>query len=209
MRTFKNHTKHLKDPKYNELQNRTEIARTAMELMRIFSYHCGCDKRKLFSGRWLAATESAAEFEALRCARTSVASLVSAASVLIPLASGARWAAGSARFVRRSSFPGAGLRTRGAFQRRRHDLGGKVEEVAQVLNTLICQVPVVVSPGELFRDHSLGLERLARFDDVEVGNALQFLMFRREVILLGDHHTFLEEVLEDGDSVLFGHQHFR
>ena len=36
-------------------------------------------------------------------------------------------------------------------------------------------LPVVVSPGELFRDHSLGLERLARFDDVEVGNALQFL----------------------------------
>ena len=129
--------------------------------------------------------------------------------VLIPLASGARWAAGSARFVRRSSFPGAGLRTRGAFQRRRHDLGGKVEEVAQVLNTFVGQIPVIVSPGELFRDHSLGLERLTSFDDVEVGNALQFRMLGREMILLGDHHTFLEEVLEDGDSVLFGHQHFR
>ena len=113
-----------------------------MELTRIFPYHRECSiKRKLFSGRWLAAPESTAEFEALRRARTGVASLVSAASVLIPLATGAGWAARRARFVRRSSFPWAGLRARGAFQRRRHDLGGKVEEVAQVLNTLICQVP--------------------------------------------------------------------
>ena len=36
-----------------------------------------------------------------------------------------------------------------------------------------------------------------------------YLMFGRKMILLSDHDTFLEEVLVDGDSILFGHQHFR
>ena len=36
-----------------------------------------------------------------------------------------------------------------------------------------------------------------------------YLMLGREVIFLGDHHTFLEEVLVDGNSVLFRHQHFK
>jgi len=165
--------------------------------------------RKLFSRRGLATSESAAELEALRSASSSVASLVSATSVLLSLATSARRSAGRAGLVRGATLTWARLGTRGAFERRRHDLGGKVEEVTEILDSLIRQVPVVVSPGELLGDHTLGFQGLASLDDVKVGNALQLLMFGRKVILLGDHDSLLEEVLVNGDSVLFGHQHFR
>ena len=38
-----------------------------------------------------------------------------------------------------------------------------------------CFLPVIMSPCELFGDHSFGFQRLTRFDDVEIGNTLQFL----------------------------------
>lgn len=164
--------------------------------------------KELFGGCGLATTKSTAELKALSGASSSIASLITATSVLLSLAASAWWAAGSARFVRGTSLARAGLGTSGALQSRRHDLRGKMEEVAEVLDTLVGQVPVVVSPGKLLGDHSLGFERLTRFDDVKVGDTLQFLVLRREVVLLGDHHTLLEEVLENGDSVLLRHQHF-
>jgi len=163
---------------------------------------------KLFGGRGLATTKSTSELESLSSASSSIAGLVAATSVLLSLATGARRASGRARFVRRATLARTGLGTSGALQRRRHDLGGKMEEVAQVLDTFVGQVPVVMSPGKLFSDHSLRFERLTRFDDVKVRDALQLLVLRREMIFLGDHHTLLEEVLENGDSVLLRHQHF-
>jgi len=165
-------------------------------------------ERQLFGGRRLATTKSTAELETLSSASTSITGLVAAASVLLTLSACAWWAARRARFVRRATFSRARLGTSSAFQSRRHNLRGKVEKVPEVLDTFVGQVPVIMSPGELLGDHSLGFERLTRFDDVEVRDALQLLVLGREVILLGDNDALFEEVLENGDSVLLRHQHF-
>ncbi|OXU22390.1 hypothetical protein TSAR_005082 [Trichomalopsis sarcophagae] len=44
-------------------------------------------------------------------------------------------------------------------------------------------------------------------DDLKVGNRLQFWVFWCVVVFFGDHHTLFEEVLEDGHTILFRHQH--
>ena len=64
--------------------------------------------------------------------------------------------------------------------------------------------PVVAVRGSMERTPHMNIHRGSRDGGREI-----YLMLGRKVILLGDHHTFLEQVLEDGDSVLFGHQHFR
>merc|ERR1719341_1007471 len=66
-----------------------------------------------------------------------------------------------------------------------HNLWGQVEVVTEVLDTLVGQVPVVMSPCKLLLLGVLG--------GVEV--------------LLGNHHSLLEEVLIDGHAILLGHQH--
>merc|ERR1711862_819977 len=152
--------------------------------------------------------KSTAELKALRSTGSSIASLVATASVFLSLTTSAGWATWRA-FVRGSSLTWAWLGARSALECGRHDFRGKVEEVAEVLDTLVSQIPVVMSPGELLRNHSFRLERLASLDNVEIWDTFQFLMFGREMILLSDHDTFLEEVLVDGDSILFGHQHLR
>lgn len=53
-----------------------------------------------------------------------------------------------------------GLRAGLAAQGGGHDLGGKVEEVSQVLNTFIGKVPVKVTPGKLLLDIPTGLQGL-------------------------------------------------
>lgn len=50
----------------------------------------------------------------------------------------------------------AGLATQGSW----HNLRGKVEEVSQVLDTLIGEVPVEMTPGKLLLDIPTGLQRL-------------------------------------------------
>ena len=58
-----------------------------------------------------------------------------------------------------------------------HNKAGKSFEYLQI-EYLRGLLPVIMSPGELLGDHSLGFERLTRFDDVEVRDALQLLSKR-------------------------------
>lgn len=53
-----------------------------------------------------------------------------------------------------------GLRAGLAAQGGGHNLRGKVEEVSQVLDTFIGQVPVEVTPGKLLLDIPTGLQGL-------------------------------------------------
>lgn len=55
-----------------------------------------------------------------------------------------------------------GLRAGLAAQGGRHNLRGKVEEVSQVLDTLIGQVPVKMAPGKLLLDIPTGLQGLEK-----------------------------------------------
>ena len=60
--------------------------------------------------------------------------------VFLSLATSARWATWRA-FVRGSSLTWAWLGARSALECGRHDFRGKVEEVAEVLDTLVSQIP--------------------------------------------------------------------
>lgn len=53
-----------------------------------------------------------------------------------------------------------GLRAGLAAQGGGHNLRGKVEEVSQVLNTFISEVPVKMTPGKLLLDIPTGLQGL-------------------------------------------------
>ena len=63
--------------------------------------------------------------------------------VLLSLAASARRSAGRAGLVGGTAFTWARLGARSTLERRRHDLGGKVEEVTEILDSLIRQVPGV------------------------------------------------------------------
>lgn len=65
-----------------------------------------------------------------------------------------------------------GLRAGLAAQGGGHDLGGKVEEVSQVLNTFIGKVPVKVTPGKLLLDIPTGLQGLEEKHTNDVALAL-------------------------------------
>merc|ERR1719370_590483 len=85
------------------------------------------------------------------------------------------------------------------------NLGGQVEVVPQVLDTLVGEVPVVVTPCELFLHIPTGLQAGQGLDHLEVGNGFELRMLRGVEILLSHHHTLLEEVLIDGHTVLLLH----
>ena len=51
-----------------------------------------------------------------------------------------------------------------------YDLWGQVEEVAQVLDTLVGQVPVEVTPRELFSHQTLGLKGLKSTGNTRLGH---------------------------------------
>jgi len=53
-----------------------------------------------------------------------------------------------------------GLRAGLAAQGGGHNLRGKVEEVSQVLDTLVGEVPIEMTPGKLLLDIPTGLQRL-------------------------------------------------
>lgn len=55
-----------------------------------------------------------------------------------------------------------GLRASLATQGGGHDLRGKVEEVSQVLDTFVGEVPVEMTPGELLLDIPTGLQGLGK-----------------------------------------------
>lgn len=67
-----------------------------------------------------------------------------------------------------------GLRAGLAAQGGGHDLWGKVEEVSQVLDTLVGEVPVEVTPGKLLLDIPTGLQGL---EDKHTNDAVITLTF--------------------------------
>merc|ERR1719209_1272407 len=87
------------------------------------------------------------------------------------------------------------------------NLGGQVEVVPQVLDTLVGEVPVVVTPCELLLHIATRLQAGQGLDHLQVGNGFELRMLGGVEILFGHHHTLLEEVLVDGYAILLGHQH--
>ena len=79
--------------------------------------------------------------------------------------------------------------------------------VTQVVDTLIGEVPIVVSPCELFLNVASGFQGGQSLDDVQIRDLFKFWMLGSMVILFGHHYTLLEEVLVDSTLVLLGHQH--
>lgn len=64
----------------------------------------------------------------------------------------------------------------------------QVQVLSQVLNTLLGQSVVVVLPGELSLDVTLGGQRLQSLDDVQV-LGVNLLMLLLVEVLLGDDNT--------------------
>ena len=78
--------------------------------------------------------------------------------------------------------------------RRGDDLGGEVQPLAEVVETLGGQGVVVVLPRELSLDIAARSERLASLDDKEVLGVDVGVLGEVEV-LLRDEHALTEEVL--------------
>ena len=99
----------------------------------------------------------------------------------------------------------------GQLQRRvgRHDLRGLVEVIAEILDALIGEVPVEVSPGKLFLHVAARFERQYSFHDVTIRHVLvcQLRVLGHVDILLGHHHPLLKKEFINGNPVLLGHQH--
>jgi hypothetical protein len=74
-----------------------------------------------------------------------------------------------------------------------NDLDGEVEVLAQVLDTTVSQVVVVVLPGETDRDKTTGLQRLESLDDVQVRD-IDVTVLGSVEVLLSNKDTLLEEV---------------
>merc|ERR1719400_779110 len=110
-----------------------------------------------------------------------------------PGGSSARWASVTTR--------------QGALEGGGDNLRGQVEVVPQVLNALVCKVPVIVAPGELLLHIPTGLKASKSLDHLQVGDRFELRVLGGVEILLGHHHSLLEEVLVDGHTVLLGHQH--
>jgi hypothetical protein len=73
-------------------------------------------------------------------------------------------------------------------ERGRHNLRWQVEVVAEVLNAVIGEVPVVVLPGEGLPDIFLGLKALHELDHLQVRH-IDLRVLRQVVVLLGVQHT--------------------
>merc|ERR1719230_550392 len=102
----------------------------------------------------------------------------------------------------------ASITTRqGALEGGGDDLRGQVKVVPQVLNALVCKVPVIVAPGELLLHIPTGLEASQSLDHLQVRDRFEFRVLGGVEVLLSHHHSLLEEVLINGNTVLLGHQH--
>lgn len=89
----------------------------------------------------------------------------------------------------------------------RNNLGRKRQIGAQVLDTLIGQVAIVVLPRECDANVSLGLERLHQHQDFQVGGPFNGWVLVRFGVLLDDAHTLLKEVAVDSDTVFLWNPH--
>merc|ERR1719422_1983858 len=88
-----------------------------------------------------------------------------------------------------------------------HDLWGEMEEVTEVLDSLVAEVPVVVAPGELLVNKTARLQGLAGLGDMQVWY-VDIGVLSQMKIFLSHHDALHEELLIDGYSVGLGHQHF-
>lgn len=82
-----------------------------------------------------------------------------------------------------------------------------MQVAAQLLDTLVGEVPVVVPPGELLLDEAARVQGLQRLDDVQIGDRLQLGVLLGVEVLLGHDYTLLEEVFVDGDTMGLWHEH--
>merc|ERR1712107_440931 len=99
----------------------------------------------------------------------------------------------------------ASITTRqGALEGGGDNLRGQMKVVPQVLNALVCKVPVIVTPGKLLLHIPTGLEASQSLDHLQVGDRFELRVLGGVEILLGHHHSLLEEVLVDGHTVLLG-----
>ena len=89
----------------------------------------------------------------------------------------------------------------------RNDFSGQVKIFTQKLDTLIGQIPVKVSPCELFLNITAREERLTRLDDLQIGNIHELRVFRSIEVLLSDENSLLEEVTIDRLAVGLRNQH--
>jgi len=85
-----------------------------------------------------------------------------------------------------------------------NDLGGEVEPLPEVVETLGGEGVVVVLPRELGLDVAARGQGLESLDDKEVANAG---LVGRLIVLRSDHNTLTEEVLVDRLTVGLGNQH--
>lgn len=97
-------------------------------------------------------------------------------------------------------------RASGTLVRSRHNLGGQVQELTQVLNTLVSKRVEVPLPRELRVHVTARGERLKSLDNLEVRD-LELRVLNSEV-LGGDHNTLLEERGVDRLAVLLADDHF-
>ena len=81
-----------------------------------------------------------------------------------------------------------------------HDLGGQVEPLSEVGETLVGEGVVVPLPRELGLDETLGGERLHGLDDLEVSDGGDVRVGGSVEVLGSNEHTLLEEVLVDLES---------
>src|SRR5512142_317843 len=88
-----------------------------------------------------------------------------------------------------------------------NNLRRQVQVATQELNTFVGQVPVVMSPGELFLNQATGVEGLHCFDDMQVRNALELGVLRSMGIFFGYDNTLFEEVFVNSDTMSLWHKH--
>jgi len=86
------------------------------------------------------------------------------------------------------------------------DLSWQVKPFAQVVEALGGECVVIVLPGELGLEVAAGSEGLACLDDKEVLD-IDVTVLGEVEVLLGDEHTFSEEVLVDRLAIGLGDEH--
>mmetsp|Transcript_38276 Transcript_38276/g.95120 ORF Transcript_38276/g.95120 Transcript_38276/m.95120 type:complete len:208 (-) Transcript_38276:115-738(-) len=176
-------------------------------------------RRKAAGGAALVATAAAAEATAGRAlaaialaaalAGRAVAEATAAATAARTVATGAVAAGGAIAGRTASSLlrHGAGGGARGLLQGVGHHIRGEVEVLAQVLDALVGEVPVVVPPRELALDQLLGREGLHELDHLQVGHLLDLGVSREVKVLLGIDDPLPEEVFVHLLTVLLGNKH--
>ena len=88
------------------------------------------------------------------------------------------------------------------------NLSWQVEVFTKVINTFISQVPIIVTPAELFLYVSLWFQTLQCFNHIKIGHLWQGWMSSFWMkIFLCHHHAFLEKIFEYSITILDWHQH--